>query len=89
MPSKKRVLRATLRILSLCFAAAWSLSCVSQPPRPWPGKVFVGDPDRVRIYRMQSGEEVQCTDPKFKDYLALSYDDFMALFNKASEDEDQ
>ena len=49
--------------------------CRGRPPKlDW--QIYAGDSSDGSIKRSQAGQVISCSDPKFDDYLAISYEDF-------------
>lgn len=42
----------------------------------WDGKLYAGDSKRAGITRAQSNESIPANDPRFDDFVAMSYEDF-------------
>ena len=49
-------------------------------PRPeWNAKFWAGDSQYGSIRRAQDHEIIECMDPRFDDYVCMTYDDIMKL----------
>jgi hypothetical protein len=56
-------------------------ACISTKPIPrWEGKIWAGDSERASIRRAQENEEILASDPRFNEYLALTYKDFRSFY---------
>lgn len=54
--------------------------CDPSGERPkWRAKFWAGDGSRESIRRVQDNEEIFCSDPRFDDYICVTYDDLEAL----------
>lgn len=47
----------------------------------WDGKIWSGDSQRQSIRRSQENEEIKASDPKFDQYVAISYADFRSFYD--------
>jgi hypothetical protein len=45
----------------------------------WHGKTWAGDSKKAGITRAQDSETIVCSDPKFDDYVAVTYADLREL----------
>lgn len=56
-------------------------SCASYdgPPEGWAPELWVGSPYQRGIERKQDGEVFDCRDPRFSDFVCMSWADYITL----------
>lgn len=58
-------------------------SCAGGPIPKWDGKLWAGDSSRAGLARAQDAEGgfIAAADPRFDDYIAMSYEDFRSFMS--------
>ena len=69
--------------LNLVTLAVILGSCGHTPDGPtWNGKIWAGSSDKVGIERSQEKQVIQCGNPEFDRYIAMTYQDLGCIYEQ-------
>lgn len=75
--------RMTSKFYSL-FLLLFVLSSCKSPPKPnqpdYKPKLYAGDSANISVTRKQSGEVIQCSDPRFDKFVAMRYEELSCIY---------